>query len=73
MVERQRVRVVDECVGELLQFGQTEARRLRVVPAAIFPLVVDSLVEGEVWVARLRNVCQLHGGGEVGGYGALCH
>lgn len=73
MVERQRVRVVYERVGELLQFGQTEARRLRVVPTAVLPLVVDPLIEGEIWVARFRNVCQLHGGGEVGGYGTLCH
>lgn len=73
MVERQRVRVVYERVGELLQFCQTEARRLRVVSAGIFPLVVDPLIEGEVWIARFRNVCQLHGSGEVGGYGTLCH
>lgn len=65
--------MIYERVGELLQFGQTEARRLRVVPAAILPLMVDPLVEGEVWVARFRNVCQLHGGGEIGWYGALSH
>lgn len=63
----------DESVGELLELGQTQARRLRVVPAAVLPLMVDPLVECKVRVARLRNVCQLHGGGEVGGYGALSH
>ena len=73
MVERQRVRVVDERVGELLQLGEAEARRLRVVAAAVLPLVVDPLVEGEVWVARLGDVGQLHGGGKVGGDGTLRH
>lgn len=73
MVERQRVRVLYECVGKLLQFGETKARGLRIVPAAILPLVVDPLIEGKVLVARFRDVCQLHGGGEIGGYGALSH
>lgn len=73
MVERQRVRVLYECVGKLLQFGETKARGLRIVPAAILPLVVDPLIEGKVSVVRFRDVCQLHGGGEIGGYGALSH
>lgn len=67
------MRVLYECVGKLLQFGETKARGLRIVPAAILPLVVDPLIEGKVSVVRFRDVCQLHGGGEIGGYGALSH
>lgn len=74
MVERQRVRVVHECVSELLQFGQTEGGgRLRIMTTAILPLVVNPIINGKVRVARLRNLRQLHGGGKVGGNGTLCH
>lgn len=73
MVERQRVRVVYKRVGELLQLGQTEARRLGIMPVAVLPLMVDPLVNGKILGARFRNICQLHGGGEVGGYGTLRH
>lgn len=73
MVEGEGMRVVDEGVGELLQLGQAEARGLGIMSAAILPLRVDSLIEGEVGVARLGDVCQLHGGGEVRGDGARGH
>lgn len=43
------------------------------MPAAVLPLVVDPLIERKVRVARLSDVCQLHGGGEVGRHGTLGH